>query len=259
MCKRPNVVLSQPIHQGYRNRDDLSINWIRANVKASACLIVFPSMHFAAHHPTWDGGPFPGVDLLAAHLVACGLPPEEALRRLLSTDLLSDSDIEREIDASVAEIQRREDDDDIDIKISDFIEQHARREMMFHISNHPLRHTAVVVANRILEQLGYPRRVSVEGLDYQRDTHIPPLPAITRFLALRGGWYPEPELYDTARMHTVQGMPLRLFYQKVVEGLASVPPARLFSMIAGRWPAIQVFRRLAQNNATIPGIERWRV
>jgi hypothetical protein len=253
-----DIVLSQPIHDGYRGRDDLSINWVRENVSPRGLLIVIPSMHFAAHQPSWHGGPFPGVDLLGAHLVASGLQPEEALQRLLATDLLADEEIELEIQKCIAEIVRREEDDRIDIRFSEFLEEHARHKLLFHVHNHPVREVAVFITNAILEKLGYPRRVLVEGQDYQWGTHVPPLPTLTRFLAARAKTPFDPQIYEAARMPGVPEMPLATFYGKVVEQLALVPTDELLSRIAASWPTSQFLQRLARNSSAIPGIDRWK-
>jgi hypothetical protein len=252
-----DVVLAQPIHDGFRGRDDLSLSWVRANIRPGGSLIVFPSMHFGAHQASWEMNPSPGFDLLAAHLVASGLQPADALRHLLSTDLLSDADIEREIEAAILETKRREIEDEMDVKISPFLEEHSRTRMLFHINNHPMRETAVFIANAILERMGFPRRVLVEGHDYQPNPHVAPLPAITRFLASRSGIMPDPGLYDTVLLHGIPGTPISVYYSQMIERLALVPAAELFASIAGRWPTIQVLRRLAAHNSAIPDIERW--
>src|SRR5437764_47068 len=46
-----DIVLSQPIHPGYRDTTELSLSWIRDYVKPSAALIVIPALHFSGHHP----------------------------------------------------------------------------------------------------------------------------------------------------------------------------------------------------------------
>ncbi len=252
-----DIVLSQPVHNGFRERDDLSLGWIKANVRSRDALIVFPSLHFAAHQPGWVANPFPGIDLLAAHLLATGLQPEAALQQLLSPDLLADSDVEREIELATAETKRREIDDGVDVKISPFLDEHSDKRLLFHINNHPMRETAVFITNRILERMGLPRRVPRQGHDYQAYPHIPPLPAITRFLAARGGMAPDPEYYETVRLPAMPEVPMNSYYRQMIEQLASVPSEDLFSMIAQRWPTVQFLRRLAANKNAIPCIERW--
>ena len=114
-----DLVLTQPIHRNFRGRDDLSVDWIRENVRKDATLLVFPSMHFGAHHPGLDGLPLAGLpflsSLLAAQLVAAGESPATATGRLLSNDLLSEAEVETEIQVSLSEMKRRELDDQMDV------------------------------------------------------------------------------------------------------------------------------------------------
>ena len=254
-----DVVLTQPIHDGFRERDDMSIGWIKANMRSDASLIVVPSLHFGAHHAGWLDTPSPGFDLLAAHLEATGFRTADALQHLLSPDLLSDTDIEREIALAITETRRREVDDQIDIKISPYLEEHARVRMLFHICNHPTRETAVFVANAVLDRMGFCRRVPVEGYDYQAYPHMPPLPSITRFLASNSGLTLDPEIYEMVRLHTVPGVALNLYYGQMIEKLSAIPPEELYRLIECRWPSIELMRRLAENNSVIPGLERWRL
>jgi hypothetical protein len=255
--KNADVVLSQPIHDGFRGREDLSLNWVKANVRADASVIVFPSMHFAAHQPGWEMNPLPGFDLLAAQLVASGLETDEATQRLLSVDLLTDAEIEREIAVAIDETKRREIEDAIDVKIGPFLEDLGRARLLFHLSNHPMRETAVFVANGILARMGFARRIPVEGHDYQAQIHIPPLPAITRFLARHNGTAPDPEVYDTVRLHGIPAMTVNDYYTGMVGRLALMPKDELFETISGRWPTVQFLRRLAAHKCSIPGIDRW--
>ena len=98
LIRTADLVISQPIHNGYRERTDLSIDWVRENVRANATLLVFPSIHFTGHHPGLDELPLQGIpflsSLLAAHLIASGLTPTAALDHFLSEQLLRDEDIE---------------------------------------------------------------------------------------------------------------------------------------------------------------------
>jgi len=125
-------------------------------------------------------------DLLAAHLVASGYAPDEAVRLLLSDGLLSEAEIDTEIQTSLDETTRREIEDQIDIKIGPFLARNCRSRTLFHIQNHPLRETTAFIANQILARLGQPACVPIEGRDYQHGTHIPPLPSVARYLRVRG-------------------------------------------------------------------------
>jgi hypothetical protein len=259
--KSADLVISQPIHAGYRGREELSVDWVRANIRSGATLLVFPSLHFSGHHPGLDGLALPSVpflsNLLAAHLVACGFSPEQTVQLLLSEDLLRDTEIEREIHEALEETRRREVDDRIDILISPYLNEHCRTRTMFHIQNHPLRETSAYIANGILERLGYPGRVSVEGQDYQKDTHIPPLPSVARFLRKHRNGDGSRGPDEIVLMPTHPPMTQADYYTMLVQQLAAAPANDVIEAVARRWPTIQVLRRLAAQGSDIPGISRW--
>jgi tetratricopeptide (TPR) repeat protein len=256
-----DLVLSQPIHRGYRDRDELSIDWVRDNVRSDAMLLVVPSLHFTGQHPGLDGLPMPGLplltNLLAAHLVASGCAPADVVRRMLSDDLLSDSEIDAEIQYSLDETRRREVTDRIDIKISPFLEENCRTRMLFHIQNHPFRETMAFVTNQLLERLGLAGRVPVEGPDYQPVAHIPPLPAIGRFMRVRRGEAAATESDEMIRLPDFHPMTQTDYYSDIAERLAVHTPAEIFAAIEQRGSTMPLLRRLAAQGSSIPGIVRW--
>ena len=263
LIRTADLVISQPIHNGYRERTDLSIDWVRENVRANATLLVFPSIHFTGHHPGLDELPLQGIpflsSLLAAHLIASGLTPTAALDHLLSEQLLRDEDIEAEIQASLDEMRRREVVDQMDILITPFLEEHCRTRPLFHIQNHPLRETMVFVANQILERLECTGRAAVDGHDYQCQPHVPLLPSIDRYLCAQRG---DPTGRGPAEMVLIPGYPPMTqaeYYGCMLEGLARYSAEEIFQTIVKRWPAVQMLRRLAAQRSPLPGAERWLV
>jgi hypothetical protein len=256
-----DLVICQPVHKGYRDRTDLSIDWIRENVRRDATLLVIPSIHFAGHHPELDSLPLAGIpflsSLLAAHLIASRLTPSVARDCLLSDELFRDQDIESEIQISLDEIRRREVDDRIDIQISPYLQEYCRIKPMFHIQNHPLREVMVFIANEVLAKIGCSERVPIKGLDYQPEPHVPLLPSIARYINAKRDdtWGPLP--IETVLIHGFQPMTQDEYYLCMLEGLARYCPAEIFQAIKQRWPTVQVLRRLAAQGSTIPGITRW--
>lgn len=256
-----DLVLTQPIHRNFRGRDDLSVDWIRENVRKDATLLVFPSMHFGAHHPGLDGLPLAGLpflsSLLAAQLVASGESPATATGRLLSDDLLSEAEVETEIQVSLNEMKRREFDDRMDVVISPFFEENCRARVMFHIQNHPLREAMVFIANQILDNVGRRARIPIEGRDYQPDVHVPPLPAVARYLRNRGGCLSEAEAAERVLLPGYPVMTQEEYYGRMTEALAQYTPGEIYGVMEKCWPTVQILRRLAEQDSAIPGIERW--
>lgn len=255
-----DLVLTQPIHRGFRNRDDLSVDWVRANIRKDATLLVFPSMHFAGHHPGLDALPLAGLpflsSLLVGHLIAAGETQAAALDRILSDNFISESEIETEIQVAMNEMKRREVEDGLDVFISPFFDENCRTKTVFHIQNHPFREAMVFIANRLLAHLGRAARAPVEGRDYQPDVHIPPLPSVARFLDNRRGGR-RVESLDMVLLPGHPAMTQAEYYGHMMDVLARYTPDEIFQVIEKRWPTVQVLRRLAAQGSTIPGIARW--
>lgn len=259
--KTADLVLTQPIHKGYRDTDELSVDWVKAHARRDATVLVFPSMHFAAHHPDLGFLPFPGLphlcSLLAAHLVAAGCSESETLGLMLSEHLLRDSEIETELEESLTEASRRDVEDSIDIKIGSFIGAHYRIQPMFHIQNHPLRYTAAFITNQILERIGVAARVDEAGEDYQPNPHVPPLPAISSYLARQAGANASSGRPDTYVLHGYPQLTASEYFALIIEGLRGIPASKIYDAIAANGPSVQFFRRLAEQKSSIPRVGQW--
>ena len=227
-----DLVLSQPIHRGFREREDLSLDWVRGAVRDDAMLLVFPSMHFTGHHPSRADLDLPGIqsgDAIAAILIAGGIDPESAVAMLTSTDLLSEDVVREELRVSIAESDRRDVDDAIDIRLSPLLEIESREQQLFHIMNHPGRLVYVFVLNEILMRLGFGQRASPEGKDWQAIPHLPPLPAVGSYLA---------RIDDAASglvlLPGQDPMTQRRYYQAMTRQFAECPAGVLLEALAGR-------------------------
>ena len=88
LVKTADIIISQPIHGTYRDRGDLSIEWIRATAKPSAQIVVYPSMFFEGQLVSCRSVNVPGYgmdyhDMLLFHFAAIGLR-EDRISALLS-------------------------------------------------------------------------------------------------------------------------------------------------------------------------------
>lgn len=259
--KNSDVIITQPIHDGYRDTPELSTKWVKCNVKDGAKLITVAATHFAAHNPDLGHLDIPGLpspfNLLAGHLVATGLDESDALETLLSESLLTVDEVQTEISLALAESHRRDRDDGLDVPIGPFLDCYCWQRPVCHIENHPLRPMMAHTVNGILRHLGLPEQISNEGRDYQPVPHFPPLPTISRHLL---HWHDSTESQDQLRHVTTVGLepqPQREFYKRVIRVLREFPPDIIFDGIARSHAAAQFLRRLANGPSQIRGIGRW--
>src|SRR5271166_333094 len=108
-----DIIIAQPIHDGYREREDLSLNWVKSAAKPSAQFVIFPSMFFDGQLVGCQGLKIPAYgmpysDTLFVHLTCAGLDLPDILRILLADDLYSDEFMDNEVAASINEMIRRE-------------------------------------------------------------------------------------------------------------------------------------------------------
>ncbi len=231
-----DIILAQPIHDGYRGRTDLSLSWVRQEMRRGAALAVFPSMHFAGHHIGVAELGLPAdlsYDAVVALMVASGASPDGICKTLMSPEYLSSGFIESEIALSIGEIRRREIADGMDVPISPFLEEHARLAAMFHIVNHPFRATYAYMINGILQFLGFSERVGSSGADWQPVPHMPLLPAVRRYLDRADRRGPkEPDDYGDL-VHIAHHPPMTLpdFYRAMALQLQGVDRQRMIAAV----------------------------
>lgn len=257
-----DLVLTQPIHRGYRDTEELSGDWVRENVRQDATLLVVPSIYFSAHNPDLGSIPLSGLppqfNLLAAHLIAAGCRPEVALGKLLSDDLLSLDDIRDEIALALAETSRREREDCIDVPIYSFLKENCWAKPMFHIENHPLRATTAFVVNGVFQHLGLDARVPEEGHDYQPEPHFPPLPSVQRYLSEPREAGAGERDYKFIKVFGWPPLSQSVFYERVIATLSTLPRRTIESAISECTAARQFLQRLAARGSKLEGIDRWQ-
>ena len=186
-----DVIISQPIHAGYRDRDDLSLDWVRATAKPSCEVLVFPSIHFEGQLVGWRTLPFPGYgmpyhDSLLVALAASGLPAGAIVDLALSPRLFPYQFITDEIEISIREAERREREDDIDVVISPFLRDYGEMSPLFHIINHPIRPVLAHMTASIMAALGYRVKIPAGGSPCIPLPHVPCHPSVLRMFDQAG-------------------------------------------------------------------------
>jgi Polysaccharide biosynthesis enzyme WcbI len=199
-----DVIIAQPIHRGYRDRDDLSLEWVRSAAKPGTPVVTFPSMYFGGQLVGWTILPIPDYemryhDTMLVKLALSRLTIPEITKELLSPTLYSEAFIATEIELSIAELRRREREDAVDVLLSPFLERFGMQVPLFHVVNHPCRPALAYVASGILGRLGYMHTVPETGEDHIRYPHIPCSPSVERFFARRRNDAPMWRVQDGGR------------------------------------------------------------
>ena len=261
-----DIIVSQPIHDGYRGRDDLSLSYVRRSAKPGATILVFPSMHFEgqlidcrslsirAHGMDYH-------NVLLVHLVAAGLHAASAFRILAQTDLYPPQFVASEMRRSIEEARRREIIDAVDVPFVPFLEAFTTRVQLFHTTNHPYRPALVWITRRILHKLGIPLSIEVpppDGPEPIPFPHIPLPPSVKRLLtgpdASLAGWTtPQDEVYHLPN----EVMGILEYYECAARNLASYKAIELIQFLAES-RARSFLARLARVRPDLPGIGFWR-
>jgi Polysaccharide biosynthesis enzyme WcbI len=177
---------------------------------------------------------------------------------VLDEDLYPESFISEEIRLSIAEMRRREASDEIDVRISPFLDRYGDSRPLFPVITHPCRPALAYMANAILTHLGYAAAVPFSGRECLPYPHVPLPKCVSRFLRTRGGNRSEWDIADGERYHlpTATLTPVE-YCARVVDYLRSKPPEQLLAEL--QKPHVRPFlQRLAHRVPGIPGIERWR-
>jgi hypothetical protein len=187
--RRADLILMQPIHDGYRNREDLSSSFIRANARPDATVIVFPSLHFTGQLMGIRSLGVPGFgmeyhDVAFFDCYARGLNLADIIPKILHPDFYTPEQISQEISLSIAESETREAIDQINLPISGYLRENALQEQLFHVINHPYRPVLAHIANSFFNRIGISARISDAGPDFLPIPHIPCHPSVIKMLKL---------------------------------------------------------------------------
>ena len=166
----------------------------------SASSLVIPSIHFTGYHPNlqllWSPQKRGTGCLSTWALVRAGFSPEACEEILLDPDAFDAGEVRAYADASLAELKRREQEDGIDIMMSDVLSTGSERAL--YTINHPTGDMMVILCDRIIGELSK-RGLLPEGLPgLARDAHFEramssldfvdhrPLPAVAKALGVGG-------------------------------------------------------------------------
>ena len=183
-----DVILTQPVADGYRGTDILSTSWMRARARKDAIFLVFPVIYHRGLLPQcftladYHTGRLAYHDAHALDYFLMGEGAEAFVRATNRSDFLPESFVLSELSRTTLELLRRERAFAVDLPVSDIIASRLMSGQPMYTVNHPSRTVMADLADRVLERLGRPERASPDGVD-MLDLFIMP-PYLSTALAL---------------------------------------------------------------------------
>ncbi|HEX8472240.1 MAG TPA: WcbI family polysaccharide biosynthesis putative acetyltransferase, partial [Brevundimonas sp.] len=183
-----DVILTQPVADGYRGTDILSTSWMRARARKDAIFLVFPVIYHRGLQPQcytlgdFHAGRLAYHDAHALDYFLMGEDADSFVRATNRSDFLPESFVLSELSRTTLELLRRERALAVDLPVSDIIATRLSSGQPMYTVNHPSRAVMVDLADRVLERLGRPERASPDGID-MLDLFIMP-PYLSTALAL---------------------------------------------------------------------------
>lgn len=183
-----DVILTQPVADGYRGTDILSTSWMRANARRDAIFLVFPVIYHRGLLPQcytladFHNGRLAYHDAHALDYFLMGEDADAFVRATGRSDFLPESFVLSELSRTTLELLRRERTLGVDVPVSDIIAARLTIGQPMYTVNHPSRAVMTDLANRVLARLGRVELASPDGID-MLDLFIMP-PYLSTALAL---------------------------------------------------------------------------
>ena len=185
-----DIVITQPIGS-FRDRDELSTDYLRAALPPHVTLITFPSMFFNGLQAAYDYmvGHVPGhrSDYHNAHTIDMflnGYHWHDIAAVQLSPEFYTRDFVFSWIEASLGELKRRELERQTTVRFSPFLEERCWTEVTMNTINHPKRPALAYVLREIFQILGLHATVRDEGEELIPTPVYPPLPTVLHHLGL---------------------------------------------------------------------------
>lgn len=157
--KEPCLLITQRIQDTYRENIGLGTNYLNSIVNEKSSIITWPNMHWAGYHPDLFEfkkinhqkilGEFDYHNILILWAYHSGLSIDECVDVLISKDFVCD--FEKNAMNCTQSLKTRE--RDLQISVSDYIEEHFRDNRLFYTYNHPTNKVILHLAKKILAYL----------------------------------------------------------------------------------------------------------
>lgn len=156
-----DLLIYQPVSDNYKGIFQLSTRYIKDRLKPDCQTISFPIAYFTGYNPEMiylrdlNGAvisePFAYHDINILRLFAQGESVKEILKIIQADDFYTAFFAEKQLNETIVSLNARE--KEIDIKLSQFIQDNFRTERLFHVFNHPSGRILELIAGSILNHL----------------------------------------------------------------------------------------------------------
>jgi hypothetical protein len=191
-----DLVLSQPVSDGYKDTNLFSTKTLRANIKIGTRHLILPNCYFTGYDPV----PFQTTNNkheIISNDVGISYYPSISLKSLLSGDIkqacidwcnmeaYTKEELAFNYEKSIVELKQREskvfdNGYGTDVVISDYIEANYKSSFLFHTYNHPTNLLLIELSRRVMNLLGIPNINLGHKLDKEilGNVSIPPPPSV---------------------------------------------------------------------------------
>lgn len=192
-----DLFIYQKVGEGYGKY--LSTNHILSGLKDSCKKISIPNTFFKGYHPEFinnpvprpnprygvhPGGKFPYGDKNIIKLLNNGKSKKEIIKALSEEGFYSYAFLKKNLEDTLNELAARE--EDLDVKVTDFIRNNYRDKYLFYTVNHPGDYVSRFVSMAILKMLSFPEiEISAATVNFfGGHLHVPIYPSVIKNLQL---------------------------------------------------------------------------
>ena len=166
LIRNSDLIITQQIKTSNKFTPILSTEYLKSNIKKDCKFITISNLTFCGYYPQMKGNStlanfsiggsslFPYTDSNIDLLLMDKIPRDEILLKILNPYFYTKKFIKSFIESELKVTEER--DSLVDIKMSDVVRNEFNKNICFHSFNHPKIHLLQILANRILDKLGYP-------------------------------------------------------------------------------------------------------
>lgn len=178
---KADIIITQPIHKGYKNVDYLHTEYILENAKKTSQIFIFPSLHFNFYYFDLTYKTLQNGELLRepsdyhyANLIKYfeeNKSTNDYIKEIVNNDNLKNViELENMAIDSINELIKRENEMNSYnqivkcniINCSNFIEENYKNKLLFYSMNHPSKYIFHYIAEIILENLKIEKKINYD-------------------------------------------------------------------------------------------------